>query len=68
MKKLSITADEQFRDGDKVYLKPGYESQDRKEQFTLSITDEERRKGRIEDKDGRGWNISFSQITKKRPK
>lgn len=61
-------AEESFRDGDKVYLKPGYASQNKKEVFTLSITDLGQKKGRIEDKQGRGWNISFYQITKKRPK
>ena len=66
MKKLSITADEQFRNGDKVYLKPDYADGDPKEQFTLSNVDGN--KGRIDDKQGRGWNINLSQITKKRPR
>ena len=51
-----------FKNGAKVKLTPEYADKDPDEIFTLKNVDEETGKGRIEDENGRGWNIRASQV------
>jgi hypothetical protein len=57
-----------FKNGAKVRLTPEYADKDPNEVFTLKNVDEETGKGRIEDEDGRGWNIRASQVESARGK
>ena len=57
----------QFRNGDKVYLKPEYADSDPLEKYTVSQCDEERDRCWIGDKTGAGWFVDFDQITKTKP-
>ena len=57
----------QFKDGDKVYLKPDYAG-DSTERFTISQWDDEKNRGWIGDKNGSGWYVYNYQITKSKPK
>jgi hypothetical protein len=63
-KNESVDEEENFKNGDKVYLTKDYEETPG-ERFTLSQWDG--RKGWIGDKSGSGWYVQGYQITKKKP-
>ena len=65
-KKAGEEEEEEFKNGDKVYLKGPYVGDTRGERFILSQWDGN--KGWIGDKYGRGWYVHKYQITKKGPK
>lgn len=53
-----------FKKGTKVKLTPEYADKDPDEVFTLVSADDEDGRGRIEDKNGKGWNIKHYQVLK----
>jgi len=61
-----LNEEQNFKNGDKVYLTKDYEDKPG-ERFTVSDVNIESKKCRISDKDGRGWNVRFYQLTKKKP-
>ena len=57
-----------FKKGAKVKLAPDYVDKDPDEVFTLVSADEEDGRGRIEDENGRGWDIRHYQVYSSRGK
>jgi hypothetical protein len=57
-----------FKRGAKVKLAPDYVDKDPDEVFTLVSADEEDGRGRIEDENGRGWDIRHYQVYSSRDK
>lgn len=51
-----------YKNGDKVKLRPEYADKNPNEIFTVSAVEEDRNRCRINDKQGRGWGTSFSQL------